>query len=188
VTALTTTPSGTYVYFNVYKPDGSWLWNSNMYSPSATSWQLPQLPATGTYTLAIQPSGTASASVTLLLSQAISGTLATDGTSTTYQTTRVGQAGSYTFAGTAGQRFTMQATLGPNFSLYGVTLNIYQPSGASIAYSQFSSSTDVKLDLGALPASGTYTVALEPSGVNTGSVTLRLVGYASDTLWVWIRS
>ncbi len=67
VTALTTTPSGVYVNFYVYKPDGSSLWSSYMYSPSSTSWQLPQLPTTGTYTLSVWPTGTAAASFTLQL-------------------------------------------------------------------------------------------------------------------------
>jgi hypothetical protein len=170
------------VSLTVYEPDGSTL--SNLGTAIPNSWQLPQLPTTGTYTVLVRPTGTASASATLLLSQAVTGTLATDGSSTTYQATRVAQAGRYSFTGTAGQRLTMQATLGPNFARYGVTLTVYQPSGASLATSQFSTSTDVKLDLGALPASGTYTVVLVPSGVNTGSVTLRVVGYASDTLTI----
>ncbi len=181
VTALTTTPVNGTVYFNVYKPDGSFLGYFSAYGPA--NWQLPQLPTTGTYTLSAQPPGTAAASFTLLLSSAITGTLASDGTPTHYATTRVGQSGRYSFSGTAGQRFTMQATAGAGFS-GSLAVTAYQPSGASIGGAQLSSGNDVKIDLGALPASGTYTVTVIPSGVTLGTVDLRLVSGATDTLVV----
>lgn len=182
VTALSTTPASPRgALFIITKPDGNSLWNA--WVPSPTSVQLPQLPATGTYTLVLQPDGTSAASATVLLSNVITGTLATDGTPTTYQIARAGQSGLYTFGGTAGQPFAIEATLGASgFENYGLTLNVSAPGGVSVGWSQFSSGTDFKIDLGTLPASGIYTVMLVPGGLQTGSVVLRLVGGISGTL------
>jgi hypothetical protein len=180
-TPLVTTPANAVVTFTVYKPDGAVLSTA---SPSAeTSWQLPQLPSTGTYTIRVAPGGTASASFGLMLSRALAGTIATDGTTMRHQTSRPGQAGRYVFAGTAGQRFTMQATGGPNLQ-YPYSISVYQPSGASVTAVQIGSGADSKVDLGALPATGSYTVVVVPTGATTGYVDLRLVAGASDTLAV----
>ena len=179
---ISTMPAGGTVNVYVYKPDGTALWNAGMVGPR--SFQLPKLPATGTYTLAIQPASGASASATALLSKALGGTLAADGNTTTFEANRVGQAGRYTFDGLAGQRLTMQATLGGGFPIYGATLTVYLPSGAPLVWTQFGSSLDVKLDLGALPASGTYSVTLVPSNLNTGTCAMRLISYATDALAV----
>jgi hypothetical protein len=181
VTALTITPSGGSVSFYVYKPDGTTLWWDSV--PSSTSWQLPQLPVTGTYTLSVRPPGTATASMTLLLSKPLMGTIATDGTATTYQTTTAGQSGRYTFNGTAGQRFTMRATAGSGLAS-SIAVNVYQPNGGNVGSAYLYSNTDTKIDLGALPASGAYTVTVIPSGVTTGTVNLRVFPYDTGTLTV----
>jgi hypothetical protein len=182
LTALSSTPAGATVNVYVYKPDGSTLWNAGMTGPR--SFQLPKLPATGTYSMAIQPASGASAAATVLLSKALGGTLVADGSTTTFETVRVGQAGRYVFDGVAGQRLTMQATLGGGFPTYGATITVYRPDGVPLVWSQFGNSLNVKLDLGALPASGTYGVTLEPSNLNTGTCAIRLIGYAYDTLTV----
>jgi hypothetical protein len=186
-TALTTTPANAGCSLYVYKPDGASLWSVTASGPA--SWQLPQLPASGAYSLRVVPNGNvsppgpASASLTLVLSRAIAGSLPTDGSPLNFQTTRAGQSGRYTFSGTAGQRFALQATAQPGLSS-AVTVTAYQPSGASIGSTSVSSNADVKLDLGALPASGTYTVAVVPAGLTTGGVTLRLVPYAGCAMTV----
>jgi len=179
ISALTLTPSGGSVSLNVYKPDGSQMWSSSANGP--TSFQLPQLPSTGTYVLTIQPPGTASAAITFCLSHPITGTAATDGTAMTYQTARVGQAGRYNFAGIAGQRFTMDVTTGAGL-VNTLDFTVYQPSGAMIGWANLAGNVHSKIDLGALPASGIYTVTLVPEKASIGQVTFRIVAGASDTL------
>ncbi len=181
VTAFSTTPAGGYVNLYVYKPDGTILWTGS--ASFATSFQLPQLPAAGTYILTVTPDGTKAASLTVLLSQTILGTLSPDGAATTYETTRAGQAGRYTFSGTSGQQLTMQATAGTYSGTIGVT--VYHPNGVTIIRSaQLSSAANTKMDLGSLPVSGVYTVAVVPQGLTVGQVTLRLQSKATDTLVV----
>jgi hypothetical protein len=179
LTALTTTPSGQYVSLTIYKPDGTGLWSSS--TSSATAWQMPALPTTGTYALKVIPNGTSSASLTVILSRPLTGTIATDGTTTRFETTRPAQTGRYTFAGTAGSGWTLQAT--PSATLTGYVY-VYQPSGATIASASLPANTSVKLDLGLLPATGTYTVAINLSGLAIGSVDMRLVAEAVGTLTI----
>ncbi|MGC3996465.1 MAG: hypothetical protein QM767_02600 [Anaeromyxobacter sp.] len=130
VTSVTTTPGGT-TNLSILKPDGTSLWSSSLVA-TATSWQPGQLPTTGTYTLVVNPPGTSATSLSVMLSTGLTGTLATTGAVTRFETSRPGQAGRYTFSGTAGQRFTLRATLASGFTNYGATLVVYQPSGASI--------------------------------------------------------
>jgi hypothetical protein len=82
---------------------------------------------------------------------------------------------------TAGQPFTMELTAGPNPSS-GYSVSVYQPSSVGIAYAQPSSNSHLKVDLAALPATGTYSVTVVPNGVTTGYVDLRLVPGATGTL------
>ena len=70
---------------------------------SAFSFDIPRLPETGFYTMLIIPDATASVTATLTLSTDITGALATNGAATTFTSTRVGQNGRYSFAGTLGQ-------------------------------------------------------------------------------------
>ncbi|MGC3997891.1 MAG: hypothetical protein QM767_10520 [Anaeromyxobacter sp.] len=180
VTSVAITPAGT-ANISLLKPDGSSLWSSTL-SASSTSWQPGQLPSSGTYTLAVTPSGTSSFSFSPLLSNALIGTIAPSGAVTRYETARPGQAGRYTFTGTAGQRFTLRATIASGFSTNGAVVTVYQPSGTAIVNTQFSTGIDQKLDLGALPSTGTYTVGVVPASLQTGSINLSLIEGATAAL------
>jgi hypothetical protein len=182
ITALGTTPAGGMVRFDVVRPDGTPLWGSGWLS-GPTSSQLPALPLAGTYTVRAVPYQTKGATFTLLLSRPLTGTLTLDGAATTFQTTRPGQTGRYTFSGTAGQGLSLQATVGATFP-NGVQIFVYRPDGSQLAYAFQYSNDDVKLDLGLLPVTGTYTVAVQPQETSTGTVSLRLVGEATGILTV----
>jgi len=180
-TSLSTTPTGGSVAIAILKPDGSSFMTIAASAPG--TWQLAKLPSTGTYMLTVKPPTISAAVFTLLLSREIAGTLATDGTPTRFETSRVGQAGRYSFAGTAGQNLTLQATAGSGFTP-GVPITIYGPTGNSIGNGYVSAGGSIKLDLGVLAASGAHTVAVSPPGVGTGRIDLRLVPAAVDTLVV----
>jgi hypothetical protein len=180
-TGLSTTPPSKAVTLTFYKPDGAWFYAYSWTGPAAVP-QLPwPLPANGTYRIRVVPAGVTSASVTALQSRPLEGTLATDGTAMRFASTRPGQGGSYTFSGTAGQGWTLRATAGSTFA---GQVDVYQPSGASIGSISVSASGDVKLDLGLLPATGTYRAMLTPTGMATGALDLRLVREAVDTLTI----
>jgi YD repeat-containing protein len=182
VTALGLTPAGGFLQFILVRPDGTNHWVNSVTGP--TSLQVPALPIAGTYALRVIPSGTAAATFTVLLSRPLTGTLTVDGAASSFQTTRAGQTGRYTFSGTAGQNLTMQATAGASF-LSGVQVTVYRPDSYQLATTTLSTNGDTaKLDLAPLPATGTYTVVVQPSGTDTGTVSLRLMSDATGTLTI----
>ncbi len=183
VTALATSPSGGTVSFSFYAPNGSLFGGGSSFgAPSVPrSWALPQVPLSGPYTLVVTPSGTRGATLGVRLTQSSTGILAADGSVTQFQTT--GQEGRYTFDGTAGQGWTMQATAGATFT-GPVSVTIYKPDSNTLKSASLNANSDVKIDLGIVAASGTYTVVVVPNGVDTGTVNLRLVSEATDILTV----
>jgi hypothetical protein len=179
--SLATTPSGSVVFY-VYQPNGT-AW-SGVTATGPGSWQIPKLSMSGTYTMTVTPSGTAAASLSVALTRPLSGTLATDGTPTRFQTSTPGQTGQYTFSGTAGQSFTLRVQSPAAFVGYG-TVQVTKPDGTQLGSSLYlstSGSTDAKIDLRVLPVSGTYTVGVQPQGVSVGTVDLSLIPQITTTL------
>ncbi|SFH38802.1 S-layer family protein [Pseudomonas sp. NFACC45] len=179
---------------NLYKPDASGNANTNnaniIYSnPWSTGSYTDTLtlPATGTYTIFLNPNGADTGSMTFHLVSVpadATGTISVGGSDTTLTTT-VGQNGSLTFSGTAGQRIYLSA---PN-STYPRSegLNLYKPdasgnantNNANIIYSS-PWSTGSYTDTLTLPATGTYTIYLNPNGADTGSMTFHLISVPAD--------
>jgi YD repeat-containing protein len=180
VTSLSTTPASRSVDLSIADPSGTIIWTGTASGP--WSWQLPQLTSTGTYTLRVMPQGATSASVTLLASNALTGTVTLDAAATHFQTTRAGQSGRYTFTGTSGQGVTMEGTAGGTY--WPIYLNIYAPDGSTFTSRSLYAGNDIKLDLAPLPMSGTYLVTLGPVRVDTGTVDLRLISEATGTVAV----
>jgi hypothetical protein len=81
-----------------------------------------------------------------------------------------GQNGTVTFAGTAGQQVTVRLTS----NTFGwVTVKVLRPDGTQLTslnapWSSFNLTTQT------LPTSGTYTILIDPGGVNTGSISVRV--------------
>ena len=98
-----------------------------------------------------------------------------------FQTT--GQPGRFTFTGTAGQGWSMQATAGSTFTS-NIALSVYRPNGNLFTSTTLSGNSDVKVSFGLLPETGTYAVVVEPNGVDSGTVSMRLVAEATGTLTV----
>ncbi len=180
VPTLSTTPA-TSVTLLLLLPNGSPWSQTTLYGPG--SWQLPAITTAGTYTLVVQPGGTAAASLSLLLSRPLTGTIAADGTPKRFETARPGQGGRYTFSATAGLSFTLRRTSSPGF-VSGGTIEIKKPDGNQLAYTGLSGNTDSKINLKVLPATGTYTVLVTPAGISVGTLDLRLIPYATGTLAV----
>lgn len=74
------------------------------------------------------------------------------------------------FEGTAGQRISLQMT---NVSISFCSVFIYAPDGSTLASAGFGTSGGF-IDTQILPADGVYTIFIDPSSTNTGSVTLNL--------------
>ena len=134
------------------------------------------LPTTGTYGVFVDPSGSATGSLTLQLFSTtdvpING-LVIGGAAVSAGPNVPGQDFSGTFSGTAGQQISLNVT--PD-TISGASIYIIQPGGTvSNAIVNHSTGTGggIIADV-TLPTTGTYTVFVDPSGSATGSLTLQL--------------
>jgi hypothetical protein len=132
-------------------------------------------PVTGTYTVLVDPGGTATGSVTLQLNtfSDISGTI-TIGTPLTVTTTGAGQNARYTFSATAGQQISLTLTNSTYAGCISLTTSILKPDGTNLGSTSLCGGATGFIDSMTVPVTGTYTVLVDPGGTATGSVTLLL--------------
>ncbi|WP_187280382.1 RHS repeat-associated core domain-containing protein [Streptomyces sp. IB2014 016-6] len=132
----------------------------------------------GTHRVLVRPSepvtGTTSAT---LIPDADGGTLATTGTRKPVTIATAGQNGRYTFTGTQGQKLT----LGLNTPPAAWALSVYGPDGKWLVDARSMSATAVTYALPTLPATGTYTLTVDPNTLKTGTYTLGLTAAAAIT-------
>jgi len=129
------------------------------------------LATTGTYTLWVQHISTYVGSETLQLYNVVdaSGTVTVGGSAATVTITTPGQNASVTFTGTAGQQVTVHMT---NNTVSSMTVSLRNPSNSTLTSS--SGSGSFNLTTQTLSTTGTYTIFLDPSGTNTGSVSVNV--------------
>ena len=163
--------------YTVSNPDGTTL-TSSLFGQGA-SLDLPPLPVTGTYGILIDPDYAKTGSMTLTLSEEVSGTITVDGASVPLTISRAGQRARLTFAGAAGQRpsLLMQDTSAPS----GGTTTVLRPDGTTHGTLTYGNGTST-LDLAALTVTGMYTALIDPNGVGSGSTTLWLSSEISGTI------
>lgn len=145
------------------------------FSPGqARFFETPAFSTAGTYRVMLDPTGdaTGSARVTLWTYADVTASL-TLGVATPVTLAAPGQRAVLSFAGTAGQRVSLQ-TSSPSGSLgSAMPISLLNPDGTTLL------TTTLPLPgLSApttLPVAGTYTVILDPSGVNVGSLSLTLI-------------
>jgi len=179
---ITSISGGGSVYFSVLKPDGDvLLYNQALFSPGA-SFDLQDLPATGTYTVVLDPNGTATGSMALTLSNDVTGTITPDGSAVTFSTTRAGQNGRYTFNGTAGQLMSVYQS-SSSFGSF-VNYKLLKSDGTQVGSTLGLSGAQTGDFTTALPASGTYALLVTPNGVSTGAATFKLVTTTTGTVTV----
>jgi hypothetical protein len=169
---------------SVRKSDGTSLVSQNMCS-AADFIEPVVLPATGTYTVFIDPQGVTVGSATLLLTDlpADSSTSITPGGApVTLTITAAGQKAQATFSGTADQRISMKVT---NVTMTGglsnnwTMITIKKPDGSTLTANLFSNAGGF-IDVQSLPATGTYTIVVDPWDTATGSATLTLYDVPAD--------
>jgi len=128
------------------------------------------LPTTGTYTVLINPVGSYTGKMTLTLSSEVSDALKMNAAPRPITVSRAGQNGRYTFTGTANQQATIKVT---NNKLGSVTVNLYSPNGILQA-GMTSSASSFTLNPVTLASAETYTVTINPSMTETGSIQLQV--------------
>ncbi len=164
---------------SILRPDGS-KWESTTIGPSGGSLDpLTALPATGTYTIAVEPVSNYTGSMTLALSSPITGTIAIDGASVPVSLNKAGQTARYTFDGKEGQWVNLGLS---SVSITSSAVTLLTSDGTILASTGVGTAGGGLEDQHPLPTTGTYTVLVDPVGSYTGKMTLTLSTEVSDSL------
>ncbi|HEU4506846.1 MAG TPA: carboxypeptidase regulatory-like domain-containing protein [Pyrinomonadaceae bacterium] len=150
----------------ILKPDATQL--SSTFSCADNIFVEPQqLPVNGTYTIVIDPSGPGTGQTTTNLYNVtdVTGSVTLGGPALLVTTSTPGQNANITFSGTTGQLATVRLA---SSSFSCVTVTLIKPDGTNLT-SLFSCSGTINLTTQTLPATGTYTIKIDPSGTNMGS-------------------
>ena len=161
-----------WVTIYIKKPDGSSL-TSTTVDGSGGFIDTKTLPVNGTYTVFVDPVNFNTGSLTLTLYDVpadASNSTTVNGSGVTVSTTVPGQNAEVTFSGTSSQQVTVRLT---SNSMGMVTVKVLKPDGSQLT-SHVSSSTNFNLLQQTLPTTGTYKVVVDPSGMNTGSITVQV--------------
>lgn len=165
---------------SLLKPDGTTLVSTTISTSGGSLDPTTVLPTTGTYTIVVDPTGLATGAMTLTLTSPVTGTITLDGASVPISLTKAGRTARYTFSGTSGQWLSLGLTA---VTISSSTVTILKPDGTTLAGPTTIGTTGGGLEPpSTVPTTGTYTIVVDPSGVNTGNITLTLMSYLSGTL------
>ncbi len=156
---------------SILNPDGSALVSPTFVGTSGGFFDTQTLSASGVYSILVDPQSSDTGSMTLDLYDVpadVGGTITLGGPAVDVSITVPGQNASLTFSGTAGQQATVRVS-GSTMSCVRVTL--LKPDGSSLT-TTFTCSGTFNLATQTLPVTGTYTITVDPSGANTGSMSL----------------
>ncbi|HEY0389198.1 MAG TPA: hypothetical protein VGC71_12220 [Gaiellales bacterium] len=157
-------------------PDGSVVKTSGTWGVAGGFMGPVNLTQTGTYKFVITPSSTLKGKWTVAawdVPADLTGTIATDGTTTTQAYAAPGQNGTMTFSGTAGQRISLLAGAGAT-SARNVTVSIKAPSTATVLASTAVGTGGMFFEPITLAETGTYTITANPPKYTTGSTDYKL--------------
>ena len=161
-------------------PDGKSVGSSTYFGTSGGFVDVRVLPAAGTYALVVDPQSTATGSATVTLFDVppdVAGAITPGGAPVSGSMSTPGQNAKYVFAGTAGQRISLK--IGPS-TLSTAYLSITGPTGAAVGTNTLFSTATTFVDTRLLPATGTYTLTVDPYNEATGSATLTLYDVPPD--------
>lgn len=169
---------------SILNPDGTNLIAPTSVTTSGGFMSSTPLPVTGTYTILVDPSGTNVGSMTLRLVDVppdVTGSLTPGGPPVTVTTTAPGQNGVLTFSGTMGQRISLKIS---GVAITGgsthTDITIKKPDNLTLTSVTSIFSNPTFLDVQTLPATGTYTVVVDPRDTSHGSLTLTLYDVPAD--------
>ena len=135
------------------------------------------LPATASYMVLVDPSGTNTGSLTLTLYDVVdtTGTITANGSNVNVTTSTPGQNGRLTFSGSTNDRISLKVSSGPSGSV-----SILKPDGTALGSTSINVALTSFIDTQTLPTTGTYTVLVDYSTTQTGTVTLTMHTVPAD--------
>jgi YD repeat-containing protein len=169
-------PSGV---LRIVRPDGTALKSMGFNSAGPSFLDTVALPATGTYTVLVDPATvyTGTASVTLHMVQPdTTGTVTINGGAAAVPLA-IGQNGSLTFSGSQNQTVTVHAT-GNTFGAGSVVVRLLSSDGQTVLTQSVILATAWDLSPVTLPTAGTatYTIIVDPTNAATGTVNISVSG------------
>jgi hypothetical protein len=173
--------TGNHAVLSILKPDGTTLVSTSV-GTNGGDLDTEPLPDPGTYTVVVDPGGSSfnpgatTASLTLILSEPMSGVITIGGSSVPITLNRPGQNARLTFEGTAGQRVGLgvsEVNFDIEGSVTGGKVSILRPDGTTLVSTSISTNGS-DINTGPLPDTGTYTIVVNPPGILTVSLTLTL--------------
>ncbi|WP_158628931.1 IPT/TIG domain-containing protein [Dyella choica] len=135
-----TSPAGQYVYVNIYRPDTGAIAPGNYYTYTYTggsaTFNLPNLPASGTYTVVVYTAYGTPATAQLALYSGATGSLVSNAAAQSFTASTTGQNAYFTFHANLGdnQELTLSNINVAGSSNNGFTVNVYDPNGTNVAY------------------------------------------------------
>jgi hypothetical protein len=170
ISDLALNPNGNATLY-IYRPDGSQL---TAYTCSANCGAtLLNLPSTGTYGVVVRPSAFATGSMNVALSSDFAATLTADGSPLALNSDRPGRNARLAFAGLAGQLLRVSWSGVTAFAGYA-TLVVNSPNGTELGRGTVLSNGTGTYDIPALPASGNYSLFIDPPLAATLNATVRI--------------
>jgi hypothetical protein len=142
------------------------------------------LAAAGTYTVKVDPDGANTGNVTLNLYTVpndLSSAITAGGAGVALANTVPGQNMKYTFTATAGQKVSIKlnpVTIGSS-AISGTTVTLLKGT-TTVGLPTIVGTNGGFIDVTTLATAGTYTIKVDPQGVNTGSLTATLYTVPTD--------
>ena len=166
---------------SITKPDGTSFMAPALYGTNGTFIDTIKLPATGTYSILIDPlaASIGSATVQLYDVDPEASAAITPGGAPVSVSLGLYQNGRVTFAGTAGERVSLRVAFVPS-ACCTVNVSILNPDGSRLVNPIAVASGEILVDAKTLPTTGVYTIVLDPYQTATGAVTLTLYDLPSD--------
>jgi YD repeat-containing protein len=162
---------------SILKPDGTVLNQAVGCDPLYFS-DVLALPATGVYTIVVNPGSFDFGSTSLTLYNVppdVTANIVVGGSPVTVTTTTPGQRAILTFSGSAGQPVSLDVSFGVGMTDYACNqISIQNPDGTSLPMPVWACDSLYSSGALVLPATGVYTIKVSPGSVNVGSATLTL--------------
>ena len=130
-----------------------------------------ELPATGTYTILLDPLSEYTGRVTIAVSSALKGEIIPQGSAVAVDIKRVGQNAYYTFSGQSGQTVSVQLS---DVTIRSGLISILKPDGMPLGKPTSFVHGGAMIPGRVLPTSGTYAILIDPDLSYTGKAKLAL--------------
>lgn len=160
---------------SIYRPDGGLLVSRSLSMTGLL--EPPLLPATGSYGVSVDPTGSSTGTITVTLYHVpadFTSSITPGGASVTASMGTPGQNGQLTFSGAVNQRISLRVSSGPIGSV-----TIQNPDGSTLATTSVTAVQQF-IDTRTLTTAGSYGIFVNPFEAHTGNVTLTLYDVPAD--------